>query len=102
MRRAAVLACVLWLVAAVDAQAGVTSVWAVHDGEKVAPDDRHHPAKAKNAAWDGRRVTLFGARNEIVAFQVIVEADERGIGALRVSLPELKLRGGASRIRYSA
>jgi hypothetical protein len=81
-------------------QAGVGSLWAVHDGEKVAPDELNHACKAKNAAWDGRRVTLFGGRNEIVAFQVIVEADAQGIGALSLSLPELKRRGGESRIRY--
>ena len=34
-------------------------------------------------------IHVFGARNEIVAFQVIVEADARGIDALSVRLPAL-------------
>ena len=72
-----------------DAQADVRRVWAVSDGEKVERDDQNHPASARNSVWDGRVVRLFGARNEIVAFQVIVEADARGIGALSVRLPEL-------------
>ena len=41
-------------------------------------------------------------RNEVVAFQVIVEADARGIAALSVALPELRRRGGGARIAYAA
>ena len=62
-------------------------MWAVSDGEKVERDDRAHPLKARNAVWDGRTVRLAAARNEIVAFQVIVEADAAGIRALSASLP---------------
>ena len=69
---------------AASASAGVATVWAVSDGEKVERDDRAHPLKARNAVWDGRGVRLAAARNEIVAFQVIVEADDAGIArALR-------------------
>lgn len=89
------------LLAPMPAAAGVGSVWAVGDGEKVEQDDLTSPLRAGNAAWDGTRVRLFGARNEIVAVQVIVEADGRGIGALTASLPELRLRGGAERIVYA-
>jgi len=99
MKRLLLLATLLPLVTATAAPAGVRAVWAVSDGEKVAPDDRAHPLRAANAVWDGRGVRLLGARNEIVAFQVVVEADERGIDAVRVSLPEL--RQSASRIAYA-
>src|SRR4029450_2331625 len=58
--------------------------------------------KRGRPVWDGPRLPVFGARNEIVAFQVIVESDARGIQALRLSLPELRLRGGVSRIAYAA
>ena len=64
----------------------------VSDGEKIERDDLASPLKARNSAWDGRTVRLFGARNEIVAFQVIVEADDEGIAALDASLPELRAR----------
>src|SRR5207247_730146 len=84
------------------AVAAVRAVWAVTDGEKIAHDARDHPLHARNAAWDGRTVRLFAARNEVVAFQVIVEADERGIGAASLALPDLRLRGGATRIAYAA
>ena len=95
------LALAATLLAPMPASAGVASVWAVGDGEKVEQDDLAHPLRAGNAAWDGTRVRLFGARNEIVAVQVIVEADARGIGTLTASLPELRLRGGAERMVYA-
>jgi hypothetical protein len=83
------------------ATAGVARVWAVGDGDKVEPDDLAHPAHAGNAAWDGARIRIFGARNEVLAFQVIVEADGAGIASLAAALPELRRRGGAERIVYA-
>ena len=77
------------LLLASDANAGVRRVWAVNDGEKVERDAQNHPAAGRNSVWDGRLVRVFGARNEVVAFQVIVEADARGVGALSVRLPGL-------------
>ena len=55
-----------------------------------------------NSAWDGRKVNLFGARNEIIAFQLVVEADENGISGLNVSLARLMGQGGKAGIEYSA
>jgi hypothetical protein len=69
--------------------ADVRRVWAVTDGEKVERDAANHPASLRNAVWDGSVVRLFGARNEVVAFQVIVEADTSGVRELSVRLPEL-------------
>ena len=100
MKRFLVSALVV-LGAAVPARAGVSSVWAVGDGEKIAPDTTASPLAAKNAAWDGRTIRLFGARNEVLAFQVIVQADAAGIAALSASLPELRRRGADERIRYA-
>jgi hypothetical protein len=74
---------------AADANAGIRRVWAVNDGEKIERDSQDHAASRRNSAWDGRLVRLTGARNEILAVQIIVEADARGIGALSVRLPEL-------------
>lgn len=87
--------------AAAPADAGIRAIWAANDGDKVDRDDRRHPARAGNSAWDGRRVRIFGARNEIVAVQVIVEADGRGITRLNVALPELTMTAG-NRIVYRA
>jgi hypothetical protein len=86
------------LLHAIDACADVRRIWAVNDGEKVARDARDHPASLHNAVWDGHGVRLSGARNEIVAFQVIVDADDRGIDRLSVRLPQLV--SAADRITY--
>jgi hypothetical protein len=80
------------------AEAGVRRVWAVNDGEKVERDARDHPASARNSAWDGHTVRVFGGRNEVVAVQVIVEADARGISQLSMRLPALV--SARDRIRY--
>lgn len=86
----------------------LTALWAVNDGEKVERDDRSHPARERNSAWDGQRVRLFGARNEVLAFQVIAQAGERDVTSLRAQLPELthrdpsKHRAGSTKIRYRA
>src|SRR5678815_2605198 len=80
--------------------AAVRSVWAVNDGEKIARDDLNNPNKRENSAWDGHKVKIFGARNEIIAFQLIVEADHRGIERLTVTLPQLAQKG--AKITYVA
>src|ERR1041385_8943308 len=45
---------------------------------------------------------IFGARNEIIAFQLIVEADQNGIERLTVALPQLTQKGGHAKISYAA
>jgi Glycoside hydrolase 123, catalytic domain len=81
--------------------AGVARLWAVGDGEKIAPDTTASPLAGRNAAWDGRTIRIFGARNEVLAFQVIVQADRAGIASLSATLPELRQRGGEARIAYA-
>jgi hypothetical protein len=76
-------------------------IWAVNDGEKVDREDLSNPNKRANSVWDGHKVKIFGARNEIIAFQLIVEAGRDGIKQLRVGLPELRQRGGGTSIRYA-
>src|SRR5262249_21968018 len=79
-------------------EAGVARVWAVNDGEKVAQDDLASSLRAGNSAWDRKTIRLFGAGSEVLAVQVMVQSDARGIEALSVSLPELRQRAGAGRI----
>lgn len=89
MRTVLASALALLMLPAADAHAGVRRVWAVNDGEKLERDARDHPLARRNSAWDGRVIRLFGARNEIVAFQVIVEADGDGVRELSARLPAL-------------
>ena len=85
-----------------NALASVQAVWAVNDGEKIERDDLNNSNKSSNSAWDGRKVKVFGARNEIIAFQVIVQAGTSSIQKLSVSLNELRQNGGDARIKYSS
>ncbi len=72
-------------------QSGVTRVWAVDDGEKVKRDDLSHWASnsADNPVWNGSQIRLLGARNEIVAFQVILESGASGATAVDVRIDSL-------------
>lgn len=81
--------------------AGVASIWAVHDGEKIERDELDSPYEAGNTAWDGETIRLFGARNEVLAFQLVVEADGKGVSGLDVQLPELAHAGGDAAITYA-
>ena len=93
---------VLLLGSGVTAAGSVRALWAVNDGEKIERHDLHNSNKASNSAWDGHKVKIFGARNEIIAFQLIVETDDKGVGALSVALPELRQTGGPGAIKYLA
>ena len=99
MRRTIPWGALALLLATAPAAAGVASVWAIGDGDKIARDGAGSPLAKGNAAWDGRTARLVAARNEIVAFQVIVEADAAGLAAVSVALPELGK--GDARIVYS-
>jgi hypothetical protein len=77
------------------------SVWAVGDGEKVKRDDLRDPNERGSSVWDGRRVRLFGARNEVIAFQVVVEAGAAGIARASVRISGLARRGGGAKISYT-
>jgi len=82
--------------------ASISTIWAVNDGEKVERDDLNNPNRKQNSAWDGRKIKIFGARNEIIAFQVIVEAGTDGIRQLSARLPSLRQQKGSGRITYFA
>jgi hypothetical protein len=90
-----------YLLFALTALASVRHVWAVNDGEKIERDDLNNPNKSSNSAWDGHKIKIFGARNEIIAFQVIVEANQGGINNLIVALPELGRQDGSASIKYA-
>jgi hypothetical protein len=70
---------------------GLRRVWAVDEGEKVRKYDLDHPMaeSPSNPLWDGERIRLFGARNEVVAFQLILEAGPQGAQGLDVRVSGL-------------
>ena len=82
---------------ATEKEPGLARVWAVDDGEKVKREDLNHPLAtgSDNSVWDGVKIALFGARNEIVAFQLILESAAAGAEDIDVFITDLS-RGSYS------
>src|SRR6185295_859378 len=76
-RRVCLLVTLLSVFFIANASGSVRHIWACNDGEKIA-------------------------RDEIIAFQLIIEADKDGVNSLRVTLPQLAQKGGKGRISYAA
>ena len=70
---------------------GITAVWAVDESEKVRAEDLDHWARSdkRNGVWDGEQIHLFSARNEFVAFQLILEAAGPGAKGVRLTFDSL-------------
>ncbi|NLT51206.1 MAG: DUF4091 domain-containing protein [Ignavibacteria bacterium] len=71
----------------------INRIWAVDDGEKIKQEDITNILAEdyeKNKVWDGQKICLSGAANEIIAFQLIIEAGSEGAESVNVILPELK------------
>ena len=61
------------------APGAITAVWANTGEDKVAQEElrtRKGNRVILNRAWDGKAIHLFGARNEVVAFNLVLEAAE--------------------------
>ncbi len=91
----------LALSCAIPAEGGLRRIWAVDDGEKIFREDLDSPLRdgKGNSVWDGEKVKLFAARNEIVAFQLVLEADSDGAKQVNVTVSDLT--NGTGRIRGS-
>ncbi len=61
-------------------------IWAASDGVKVDKYDLNHPFKSGNIVWDGDTVRIFGAKNEVVAFQIVVESGSSPLTLNKTSL----------------
>lgn len=81
---------------------GISKVWAVDESEKIKKDDISNPLATdpSNSAWDGKKVSLFGGKNEIIAFQLILQAGASGASKIDVNITDL--RNGDSVIPGSA
>ncbi|MBK8883390.1 MAG: hypothetical protein IPN67_13680 [Bacteroidales bacterium] len=70
---------------------GIRRIWAVDDGEKIKRDDITNALATdiNNAVWHDSSINIFGARNEIVAFQLIIQAEKKGAGKVNVVVSDL-------------
>ncbi len=77
----------------------IAQVWANEGGDKVtrnelrATDD---PQAVLNSVWSGSGIHLFGAHNEVVAFNLVLEAPTIDATNVDVILTELTGPGGAT------
>ncbi len=69
----------------------LTAVWANEGGDKVTRDELRatRGMNVKNSAWDGSEIKQFGARNEVVSINLVLEAGKAAAKNVRVSFDEL-------------
>jgi len=75
----------------------ITAVWANEGGDKVTQDELRatgHVSAVKGSVWDGHCIKTFGAKNEVVSFNVILEAATSKAAKVSVSLGDLTGPGG--------
>ena len=85
-----------------NAPSGVSRIWAIDDSEKIRQDDINNPLATdkNNAVWINNKINVFGGRNEIVAFQLIIQAGAPGANLVNLTISDLK--NGNSTIPGSA
>ncbi|MFL6447113.1 MAG: hypothetical protein ACJ746_05430 [Bryobacteraceae bacterium] len=76
--------------------ANISGVWANEGGDKVSRDElratnhtENLTGKVLNRAWDGTRIRLSGARNEVVSFNLVLEAAYASASNVTVSFDTL-------------
>lgn len=81
----------------VTAGAKLTAVWANEGGDKITQDELRasRGASVKSSVWDGTTVRVFGARNEVVAFNLVLESANGKATALEVEFDQLSGPGGS-------
>jgi hypothetical protein len=76
----------------------ITAVWANEGGDKVTQDELRatgHASAVVNSVWDGKCIQTFGARNEVVSVNVVLEAATSTAARVSVSLGDLTGPNGA-------
>jgi hypothetical protein len=84
------------------AQSRISAIWANDGGDKVLREERRASGGVSivpnggltNSVWDGKRVSLLGARNEMIGFVVVIES-EQGAADIGVTFDRLGGPGGA-------
>ena len=81
----------------VSGSTALTAVWANEGGDKVTQDELRatgHTTAVVNSVWDGKCIKTFGAKDEIVSFNVVLEAATSKASKVSVSLGNLTGPGG--------
>ena len=80
----------------------ITAIWANDGADKVTQDELRasNGIDVSNSLWNGTAVTMFGAKNEVVNFNLILEAPASTATGVSVTVSNLTGPGG-SQIRYA-
>lgn len=82
----------------------LSAVWVNDGGDKVTQDELRattgKPGRVTNRVWNGSKVSLFGGKNEVVSFNLVLEST-KSVAGISVSFNSLNGPGGAS-IKSSA
>ena len=88
----------LFFISPAFAASNITALWANDGEDKVTQDDLRSSSGTTglvNSVWDGSRINIFGARNEIMSFNVILEAGGTSAGGVAVSFNRLSGPSGS-------
>ena len=79
------------------AAGNLSAIWANDGGDKVTQDELRASGGGSvlNSLWDGSSINLFGARNETVSFNLVLEAASTDAAGVSVSLDSLAGARGA-------
>jgi hypothetical protein len=81
----------------------ITKVWALDDSTRLRKTDLGSNLSLSNPSWNGHSVNLFGAKDEIIAFQIICENSTiNKSGQLTISLDSLTSANGINVIRNTS
>ena len=67
-------------------------LWANEGGDKVTQEElraTNNPNTVLNSVWNGVSISLFGARNEIVSFNLVIEAPQSTVTGIDVAVSSL-------------
>lgn len=76
----------------ISANTKLSAVWANTGEDKVTQEELRangNPQNVLNSVWDGQKIQIFGAKNEVVAFNLILESAKLDVPDIKVSLAEL-------------
>ena len=74
----------------------LSSAWANDGGDKVAQEETRGTSLGQNnSVWNNSKINLFGAKNEVLGFNVVLEAANGPINSVKVTFNELDGPNGA-------
>jgi hypothetical protein len=85
------------IAAAAGPRTAITAVWANDGEDKVTQDELRASlgAAVNNRLWNGRTISISGAQNETVTFNLILEAAKQTTGSVSVNFDRLAGPNGA-------